>query len=498
MAKLSFGDELVARGLITPENLLAARSEQTVTKERIGKILVRNGFVRQDDVFKLILERNPNQLHDEAVFQSGIPANILLETQSMIVARANDTIYVSTISSPRQVRRRFEPFIGNQKLVLTAANPIRLADYLIKTSAQNNSNTLTWERIFYQAMARRASDIHIIPRHASYSVMLRQDGVMHLIHEGELKEYISLVSRVKDLAKMDMAERRRAQDGGFSLEHTGRLVSFRVLTLPTVNGERMVVRILDPDAVNMRLDKLGITELATWRRVVSYPDGLCLICGPTGSGKSTTLAATVREMNFLERVIYTVEDPVENLIPYAGQVNVNPTVGLDFSNSVRAFMRGDPDVILVGEVRDLETARNVIKSAETGHLAMATLHTDSIINTVARLRDIGVAPYELRHVLRGVMVQRLIRVFCSHCGGKGCKICNGSGLKGREVVSEVVQCRNEKDVDALIEGKISWTPMIEDAYKKVKAGRTSMKELERVFGDRISQYTEDLAQEEEV
>lgn len=477
-----FVEQLLERNLVTRSQLLAATFEQKVTGERLGKILVRNGFLRQETMLRLLQEVDEDALHDEALFQSLIPAEVLAETQSMVTALIGDTLYVSTLQSPKKVLRRLQPYAGAHKIVFTAANPSRLADYAVKIHAGAHAEVLTWERIFHDAMRARASDIHVIPRHSTYTVMTRQDGVLSLVHEGGREEYVSLVSRIKDLSKMDMAERRRPQDGGFSMDYSGRVVNFRVVTVPTQDGERMVVRILDPDAVNLSLGQLGITRIEEWRRAVSKSDGLCLICGPTGSGKTTTLSATIREMNFLERAIYTVEDPVEYRLPYAGQVSTNNAVELDFSSAVRTFMRADPDVIVVGEVRDIDTARNALKAAETGHLVIATLHTGSIVNAIGRLRDIGVHPYELRHLLRGVMVQRLMRVYCKSCGGKGCATCNHSGYKGREVVSEVKCFDAEEDVDIVLKGEVAWPLILEDAVTKVSSGRTSNYELERVFG----------------
>lgn len=480
------GELLLKRGLIAKEKLQAAMLEQTVTRERLGKVLVRNGFIRQDDLFRIMREINPNSFHDEGVFQSAIPPEILIETRTMIVAMVEDTLYLSTLSSPQLVRRRIHRYTAGYNVAFTAANPVRMQEYLAQLRMGDQRDMLSWERMFYDAMRLRCSDIHVIPRYASCTVMYRQDGVLQLSKEVSRDEYISLVSRVKDLSKMDMAERRRPQDGGFAMDYSGRVVNFRVTTVPTMDGERMVVRILDPDAVNLSLDHLGITNVDLWRRAVARADGLCLICGPTGSGKTTTLSSTVREMNFLERAIYTVEDPVEYRIPYAGQVNVNPLVGLDFSAAIRNFLRADPDVIIVGEIRDLDTARNSIKAAETGHLTLGTLHTGRILNSIGRLRDIGVEPYELKHLLRGIMAQRLMRVYCKHCHGEGCDSCGGTGYRGRTVVSEVATFDTEEDVQALFDGKVSWKTIEQDGRDKVLAGITSESEFERVFGMRMA------------
>lgn len=476
------GQSLVARGLLTDEKLAAAMAEQSVTKERLGKILVRNGFIRQDDLFKALLELEPDELHHEAIYTDLIPPEVLIDTKSMVMLSSGRSIHIGTLSSPHRVRSIIKNYLPGWDIHFSTVNPERLDEYLSNLHASTGREVLTWERIFQEAMKAGASDIHVLPRNESYTVKTRIDGVLHLTHEGSMEEYLSLISRVKDLARMDMAERRRPQDGGFSLEHNGRVISFRVSTVPTIDGERMIVRILDGESTNISLNGLGITRLDDWKRITGMPDGLCLICGPTGSGKSTTLAATARQMNFLERAIYSIEDPVENRIPYAAQVNVNQAIGLDFAAAIRNFMRADPDVIIVGEVRDIDTARNALKAAETGHLVLATLHTGSITNSVSRLRDIGVEPYELRHLLRGIMVQRLLRVYCTRCNGKGCERCNNTGYSGREVVSEVVRLRDEHEVDRVINGEIFWTSLLHDARDKVLEGRTSEKEFERVFG----------------
>ena len=259
----------------------------------------------------------------------------------------------------------------------------------------------------------------------------------------------------------------------------------------------MIVRILDPDAVNPSLDSLGITRINHWRRGITRQNGLCLICGPTGSGKTTTLNASIRELPRFSKKIYTVEDPVEYRIPYVGQVSINPQVGLDFPKAIRNFMRADPDMIVLGEVRDADTARNAIKAADTGHLVMATLHTGSIVSALSRLRDLEVDAYELRYMLRAVLVQTLIRTICKACEGAGhvgshiCPSCRGTGYSARTVVSECQSFTDSAEVDRVIEmtspgykasGPMPWPEMIDDAIDVMARGDTSIDELRRVFG----------------
>jgi general secretion pathway protein E len=221
-----------------------------------------------------------------------------------------------------------------------------------------------------------------------------------------------------------------------------------------------------------------------WRAGIGRTDGLCLICGPTGSGKTTTLSATIKEMDRFALSVNTLEDPVEYRIPFVAQVNVNAAVGLDFARGIRAFMRADPDVIVVGEVRDTDTARNAIKGAETGHLMLATLHTGSIPGAVQRLRDLDIPIYELRHVLRSVLAQRLVRSVCVHCKGAGCNNCMNTGYGGRVPVSECAYFSSEEDVERMLAGERWWPTLLDDAVLKYKQGITDLRELERVFGTR--------------
>lgn len=480
------GEILIERGLINRAKLDAALMEQGVTGARLGKILVRNGFLRQRVLLAVLHEVAPEAMHEESVFLPSVPAELLISTRTMITADIGDQVYVATLSTPALVRERLQEVLGDREIIFAPCNPSRLAEYLDQAAAIGDGAPAgkgnAWDSIVRTAMNNQASDIHIIPRQSSYSVMLRRHGVLQQAHEGSMEEYTGLASRIKDLSRMDMAERRKPQDGGFQVDYNGRVVNLRIVAIPTTHGERIVVRLLDPDSMNLSLDELGISGIDAWRKAVSRPHGLCLICGPTGSGKTTTLNATAREMNFLERAIYSAEDPVEYGIAYAGQVNINKTVDLGFSEAVKTFMRADPDVIIVGEVRDIETARNAMKAAETGHLVIATLHTGSILGAIARLRDIGVAPYELTHVLRGVMVQGLIRTVCKRCNGTGCPACRTTGYGGRTLVSEATYLADEAAVERVLANERSWRTIVDDALDKLDAGLTNMNEIRRVFG----------------
>jgi len=479
---LSFADYLLKKELVSVVALEAALAEQKITGDRLGLILTRNGFLTRKKLVEVILETNPSEIHKEFYFSVRVPPAKLTETSTMIVAETPETVYLATLKDERSVRLELAPFYPDLKLEFVAANHEKVEYYLADLNRMMSDDSGLAERIIRRALRENISDIHIIPRYNSYSIFSRYLGVKKLTHEGTLDEYNILTARIKDMSRMDLAERRIPQDGGFQIEYDGKMVDLRVVAVPTVNGELIVIRLLDPDRVQPDLSGLGISRVSEWRKGVSRPDGLCLICGPTGSGKTTTLNASVKEMDRFSRAIYTVEDPVEYRIAYTGQVNINPAVGLDFARSLRAFMRADPDVIIVGEVRDNETAQNAVKAAETGHLVVATVHTGSILGAASRLQDLGVPKYELRYLLRTVLVQRLIRVYCTHCHGEGCTYCHGTGYGARTLVSECAYFSNESDVQKLLDGVISWPLMIDDAVLKHEQGLTSKEEVVRTFG----------------
>jgi general secretion pathway protein E len=304
---------------------------------------------------------------------------------------------------------------------------------------------MNWEKLFHDAVRDRCSDIHIAPRQAGYAVLVRIDGVLSVVHEGSRDEYSALCSSIKHMAKLDLAERGCPQDASFAMDHGGRAVNLHVVTVPTIDSEQLIIRITDPAAAHLSLGQHGITELETWRKAVNHPNGLCLVCGPAGAGKTTTMLATARERD------------------------------------------NASGVLILGEIRDIETVRNALEAAKAGQLVLGTFHTTSIRNAVARLHNIGVDPHELRQLLRGVLIQRLMRVTCHACSGDGCSACNETGYRGREVVSEVVNFENEAEVDAVLEGKVFWRTIFQDAKRKVLEGRTTEQELMCLLGVDLSQ-----------
>ncbi len=495
--KILLGEYLLAKGLVNETQLHAAMEEQKITQERLGLILTRGGFLSRKDLLEAILATNPDQIHGESLFTARVPSEVLLETRTMVVAETQTQVFLTTLGSERQARIDIQPYYPEAELVFVAGNFEQVDNYLEDVRAMLQDDDSLVDKLLRRAFSEGVSDVHIVPRYNSYTVFFRHLGVRHHVHEGDLDEYNTLAARIKDLSRMDLAERRIPQDGGFQMEYNGKLVDLRVATLPVGTNEYVVIRLLDPDRVQPSLTGLGISRVNEWRKGVSRPDGLCLICGPTGSGKTTTLNASIKEMDRFGSSIFTLEDPVEYRIPYLGQVNTNPALGLDFARGIRAFMRSDPDVIIVGEIRDPETARNAIKAAETGHLVLGTLHTGTIHGALQRLRDLDVPANELVYLLRSVLVQRLVRMTCTTCGGAGknhkgqtCDVCSGTGYASRSIVSECAYFPGEDDVKRLLAGERWWPSMMEDAVDKYRAGLTTSREIVRVFGEEARQLIE--------
>lgn len=500
----SFAEFLLKKGLVDPKQIRASLMEQKVTKERLGAILVRNGFLMPKTLVEMILEHNAERIATERVTSSRIPIDILEKMNTIISAETDEIVYVGTMAKEEEVEALFKEYYPDKKIQFVAFLADHLSEFIDRmrrTSAGLDEGDVRqdemMERLLYRSLKENASDIHIEPRADNYAVFFRKLGERELVHMGTMDEYNTIVSQLKDRSRMDLAERRVGQDGGFQIEYSGKYVDLRIATIPAVEGEQVIIRVLDPDRVRPKLEDLGISRVIHWRQGITRKNGLCLICGETGSGKTTTLNASVRELDRFGKKIYTAEDPVEYRIPYVGQVSMNPSVGYDFAKAIRNFMRGDPDIMVLGEVRDQETARNAVKAAETGHLVIATLHTGSIVSSLSRLRDLGVPAYELRFILRSVLVQTLVRVVCKSCGGEGhhngvpCKACGGLGYSDRTIVSECMSFNSFSEVDDIIgmtdakseiRGPMPWPEMIDDGIEKMLAGVTTSDELKRHFG----------------
>ena len=369
-----------------------------------------------------------------------------------------------------------------------------------------------------QAVRESASDIHIEPYERESVVRLRRDGILRDIAHPHRGLHAAMVSRIKIMANLDIAEKRLPQDGRLSLRLAGRQIDVRVSTLPTTHGERLVLRLLDRTAAQRGLDSLGMAS-ETQRRfasLLSQPHGIILVTGPTGSGKSTTLYAAIQSMDAGESNIVTVEDPVEFDLPGVGQIQTNARIDLTFAKALRAILRQDPDVIMIGEIRDIETAQIAVQASLTGHLVLATLHTNDASSAVTRLMDMGVEPFLLASTLRGVFAQRLVRRLCSHCrtartaseaerallgtacpetlwSASGCPACGNTGYAGRSGVFELltVDERLARLIhDGADESKLrahgrtaGMQTLREDGLRYLASATTSAEELIRVTRD---------------
>ena len=346
-----------------------------------------------------------------------------------------------------------------------------------------------------QAAREGASDIHIEAYERHSSVRLRVDGVLREVAQPHRALHAALISRLKIMAELDIAEKRLPQDGRISLRLGQRAIDIRVSTLPNAHGERAVLRLLDKSASRLSLTDLGMTgeTLTRWLRQLKQPHGMLLVTGPTGSGKSTTLYAAMQALDASEVNILTVEDPIEYELPGVGQTQVNPRIELDFARALRAILRQDPDVIMIGEIRDQETAQIAIQASLTGHLVLATLHTNDAPSAVTRLIDMGVEPFLLSSSLLGVLAQRLVRTLCPSCAGAGCEQCHHTGHLGRTGVFELMladdatrqlihQGAPESDIRAaaLAGGMM---PLRTDGERLVQQGLISAAELLRATRD---------------
>jgi general secretion pathway protein E len=408
------------------------------------------------------------------------------------------------LSTPSEIQRLITDFYGFRGAVAAAEEQVKTGvdignlERLVKLSrveeieATDSHIVAAVEYLLHYALDQRASDVHIEPRRDISAVRMRIDGVLHQVHTLPKAVHGAVVSRLKTLARLDIAEKRRPQDGRIKTSRGDREVELRVSTVSTAFGEKMVLRIFDPEAVLRGLSELGMfdSQLVHAERFFARPNGLILVTGPTGSGKTSTLYAALRALATPEVNVVTIEDPIELVVDAFNQVAIQPKIGIDFAEALRHILRQDPDVIMVGEVRDPETASITLQSALTGHLVLATLHTNDSATAISRLLELGVDPFILASTLVGVIAQRLVRIVCANCrietfltadqmsligldvhdleaqgespqlmvaSGEGCVKCRSTGLVGRTGVFEVL--------------------VIDDKIRKLIVARSSAKEI---------------------
>jgi general secretion pathway protein E len=346
-----------------------------------------------------------------------------------------------------------------------------------------------------QAARDGASDIHIEPYEKNSSVRFRVDGTLREVVELHRALHAALISRLKIMADLDISEKRLPQDGRISLRIGTRAVDIRVSTLASTHGERAVLRLLDKSQNKLTLESVGMQGdvLHRLEKLIEQPHGIILVTGPTGSGKTTTLYAALSRLDYTSQNIMTVEDPIEYELPGVGQTQVNSKIELTFAKALRAILRQDPDVIMIGEIRDIETAQIAIQASLTGHLVLATLHTNDATSAITRMIDMGVEPFLLTSTLRGVLAQRLVRKLCTHCRGAGCTHCSLMGYVGRtgvfellvtdEVIGSMIHHRAQEEEIRAVAIQGGMVLMRDDGERLVKEGITTREELLRVVRD---------------
>lgn len=559
------GELLSKSGLISEAQLSKALEIQKGTTKRIGEILVELGLVTEFDIAVCLsqqlnipyasgdsesLRPKKGQGLEQVVSQEFARQHLLLPVSrngtSLTVACVNpmDLITIDNlrrlsgcdvkllVATRNDVERAIERFYGGgaeppapsakpdgaerpapPSAVSEDGDAIDLD--VLKRAAEGAPVIRLVDLIIRQAIREQASDIHIEPFKDRTSLRYRIDGVLCEVSPPAHHLHAAIISRIKILCKLDIAQKRLPQDGGFTVTMDGRAIDFRVSTISSIYGEKVVIRILDKSAALLDLGRLGFeaTALEAFRKAIRNPHGLVLITGPTGSGKSTTLYAALNEINSPKKNILTIEDPVEYRLEGINQVQVKPEIGLSFAAGLRAFMRQDPDIVMVGETRDLETAEICVRAALTGHLVFSTLHTNDAPSAITRLVDIGIPPYLISSTVSLVVAQRLLRRLCDQCRqaheplaevreryhlteellyrAKGCEKCTQTGYKGRLGVYEVMVLERELR-DAITRGsqahllkdvavKGGMSSLWDEGLKKVKAGLTSLEELESVI-----------------
>lgn len=553
------GELLMEDGLIKPEQLKRALDEQQHTSERIGSILVKLGFITEDDLVEAIARQfhvasvNPSQLSIPKEVLNLIPLNIvqkyhavpfgimgnvlnvaladpgdlfIIEDVRFLTGKTIQT-HVARESSIREVIGRyyedenFEEVLGilreeaDTQFFETAEDSDLTS---LEGAAEQAPVVKLVNLILMDAIRKQASDIHLEPYEKMMRVRFRIDGVLYEIMRPPLQMKNAIISRLKIMSRLDIAERRLPQDGRIKLRYKSREMDFRVSVLPTLFGEKVVLRLLDKSSLQLDMTKLGFDEvqLKQFREAIYAPYGMVMVTGPTGSGKTTTLYSALSELNKISQNISTAEDPIEYNLIGINQVQVHDAIGLNFASALRSFLRQDPDIIMVGEVRDFETAEVSIKAALTGHLVLSTLHTNDAPSTVNRLLNMGVESFLVSSAVNLVLAQRLVRKLCQDCRvkeevipealvdlgvkekdigtfdcyrGRGCPACSHTGYRGRVALYEVMPMFDEIRELVLLGSSsaeikkqaidLGMITLRQSGIEKLKRGITSIEEVIR-------------------
>ncbi len=446
------GDILVETGVVTPQQLAEALAQQRRTRERLGRILVDQGAATEKQIAQALAAQldlplvnlasaraDPNaiKLIPEVLARKRRVLALQLDGGQLVVAMADPLDVFALDDVGIAARRAVKPVVAVESEVMAAIEraygmgaaaqavlgdageeaPAAPAPGPAAEEAEDAPVVRLVNLVLTQALKDRASDIHIEPSEEELRVRFRVDGVLQTVMTLPKTVQPALASRIKVLARLNIAERRIPQDGAFELSLDGRRIDFRVSTVPTIFGERVAVRLLDKTKGLLTLEQLGL-DARTRRRyegLVRQPYGIILVSGPTGSGKTTTLVSTLALLNSVDKNIITVEDPVEYQLPGVSHIQVNPRSGLTFASGLRSIVRQDPDIIMIGEIRDVETAEIAIHASLTGHLVLTTIHTNDAPSALTRLADMGIEPYLVASAVIGVASQRLVRLLCPNC-----------------------------------------------------------------------------------
>jgi type IV pilus assembly protein PilB len=558
-AKRRVGESLVEGGVLSTQQLSAALAIQRQTGLRLGELLVNQGIIPpaalvrtlsecldvpgcvlrhgliDPALMSLIGEKEAERLKVVPMFKVHDTLTVAMtEPQSLPIIDALRRLTGCRIRPVLALEQNIREFIGkyaggnvdvNEFLASLADSDVQVVereavddgpstevDRLVEGSPIVNLVNLA----MLNAVRDGASDIHIEPDRKGTRIRYRVDGVLRELMSPPAGMHAAIVSRIKVISRMDIAEKRLPQEGRIRIMAEGRSIDLRVSSMPTLLGEKLVLRILDKENLRLRLEELGMGQVAmeAFRRMLAMPYGLVLVTGPTGSGKTTTLYSALDLLRSAERNMVTVEDPVEYQLDLINQIQVQEAIGFSFARALRSILRQDPDVIMVGEIRDEETARVSVQAALTGHLVLATLHTNDAPGTVARLLDMNIEPYLLSGALIGVVAQRLVRTVCKACAtryhpservladaglgsmtaraftrGAGCDQCHNSGLRGRLGLYEVMEVNDairqmihrsapSHEIRATLR-TLGWSSLREEGVRLAKEGRTSLEEVLR-------------------
>lgn len=549
MDRTKLGDLLVNTGMLSQEQLDQALAFQRETKGRLGEILIAKGYLSEQQVIEVlefqlgIPHINLSRFQIDSTVALLIPESLARRYLVLPIKKNKNKLQVAmvdpldfyaiedlrmstgfviepTIASKDEINTYIERFYGMRESLDELSTLVPKDENLESQITDEGSPVVRLvNQVIHQALSRRASDIHIDPGVDAVVIRFRVDGILQT--EQTLPKVMQniVVARIKIMAEMNIAERRLPQDGRIQLDVDFRQIDIRVSTLPTIHGEKCVLRLLDSSSGVFEMDKLGLSlsNLEVFKAMIRASYGIVLITGPTGSGKTSTLYAGLQALNSEDRNIITVEDPVEYQLPGINQVHVNAVTGLTFARGLRSILRQDPDVVMVGEIRDSETAEVAVRGALTGHLVLSTLHTNDSVSSLTRLIDMGVEPFLVASAIIGVVAQRLVRKVCTECAqtytptpaeaawleerkyplthlvrGRGCSYCNKTGYRGRVAIHEVlklddtlrgmvVEKRTDDEYRHYVREK-GVLSLLDDGLAKAAVGLTTLSEVLRVSG----------------